>query len=202
MKLLIIDNYDSFTFNLCHYVEQCLESGDAVDVFRNDQISINAAYEYDGIILSPGPGLPREAGIMHVLIQHAPKHLPILGICLGHQAIAAVYGAQLSNLSKPLHGVSMLTKIIDSNNPIFQNSAEFIQTGHYHSWVVASDGLPETFRIDAIGENKEIMAITHQDRPLFGIQFHPESVMTPTGYQMIANWIAFCRSHKTSRPLT
>lgn len=192
MKLLIIDNYDSFTYNLYHYFERGLGDSGTVDVYRNDQISSMAASGYDGIILSPGPGLPDEAGNMKSIIQNATPSLPILGICLGHQAIAEVYGAQLKNLSAPLHGVELTTKVTNHHHPLFNGIPESIQTGHYHSWGVSHDDFPDCLIIDAMDEKGEIMAISHKHMPRHGIQFHPESVMTPFGMKMIENWIAYC----------
>jgi anthranilate synthase component 2 len=169
-----------------------------IDVFRNDQINVAAALQYDGIVFSPGPGLPDEAGHMKSIIQNGPASMPMLGICLGHQAMAEVYGAKLKNLSHPLHGVELKTSITNPKNPIFKNIPDIIQTGHYHSWVVSHDEFPDCLNIDAIDQADEIMAISHRELPRYGVQFHPESVMTPAGKNLIQNWITNCISIKST----
>lgn len=193
MNILILDNYDSFTFNLHHYVEMLLDGNSNVVVSRNDEINLDDAIEFDGIILSPGPGLPSEAGIMPELLKNAPDSLPILGICLGHQAIGVCYGAKLINLPKPLHGIQLETTILNNINPIFNSIPQKIHSGHYHSWVIDNNSIPDCISVDAVDSNGNIMAISHKSLPVHGIQFHPESVMTDDGLNMIENWIQFCR---------
>jgi anthranilate synthase component 2 len=167
-----------------------------VSVVRNDQISLGDAFEFDAIILSPGPGLPSEAGIMPELIKNAPADLPILGICLGHQAIGVCHGAKLKNLPRPLHGIQLETTVLNSNNPIFSSIPSTIHSGHYHSWVIDSNAVPDCISVDAIDSSGNIMAISHTSLPQHGIQFHPESVMTDDGLIMIENWIQYSRKYK------
>ncbi len=195
MRTLILDNYDSFTYNLFHYVEKQCDDSDQIDVVRNDEINVEKAMEYDNIILSPGPGLPSESGIMNALLLDTRSQIPILGICLGHQAIAEADGCKLEMLIKPLHGYEGETEIINKESPLFKGINSNIHTGHYHSWVISKKEISSGINIDAIGENGEIMAISHKTSPRFGIQFHPESIMTGEGDKIISNWIAFCKNH-------
>lgn len=188
LKILILDNYDSFTFNLLHLVEQV--DGVKADVFRNDEISQKNVLHYDKIILSPGPGLPLEAGITMEVIKEYASTKPILGVCLGHQAIAEVFGAELFNLEQVQHGVSTLTTITDRAEPIFKNIPDTFKTGRYHSWMVNQDNLPGCFKITAVDDQKNIMALRHRSFDVCGIQFHPESVLTDHGKTLIGNWIA------------
>lgn len=188
--ILILDNYDSFTWNLYHYVEQLCD--EQIDIRRNDEISITDIAAYKSIILSPGPGLPCEAGIMPELLRKYSSHIPILGICLGHQAIAESYGAKLENLDVVLHGVERETLVLDRNEVLFKDSNERIKSGHYHSWVVSKKNFPEEFNITAVDSDGNIMAIAHKTLPLKGVQFHPESIMTEHGLNIITNWLRFC----------
>ncbi|MFM7054722.1 MAG: anthranilate synthase component II [Bacteroidota bacterium] len=199
MNILILDNYDSFTFNLHHYVALKLDENSRVSVFRNDQIDCESAFAYDGIILSPGPGLPSEAGIMPDLLRNAPESLPILGICLGHQAIGVCHGARLINLPRPLHGIQLKTTILNMDNPILRSLPTTINSGHYHSWVFDSASVPDCISVDAVDSNGNIMAISHTSLPQHGIQFHPESVMTDDGLKMIENWLEFCLNFKPQK---
>ncbi len=190
MKLLIVDNYDSFTFNLFHYFEQMplIE----LVVKRNDEILINEVDGYDGIVLSPGPGLPHEAGIMPQIIAQYHSKKPFLGICLGHQALAEFFGAELFNLSKVYHGIS--TPIfLKKEHKIFEGIRFPIKVGRYHSWAVSQKNLPKTLEILAECEDETIMSFTHKILPIVGIQFHPESIMTEQGFKMLKNWIAMIR---------
>lgn len=176
-----------------------LDEKSKVSVFRNDQIDLESAFDFDGVILSPGPGLPLEAGIMPELIKNAPDSLPILGICLGHQAIGVCHGANLSNLPKPLHGIQLKTRILNYNNPIFSSLTMSLNSGHYHSWVIDPGSIPDCISVDAIDSNGNIMAISHASLPQHGIQFHPESVMTDDGLKMIENWLEYCRKFKIQK---
>ncbi|MCO4294341.1 aminodeoxychorismate/anthranilate synthase component II [Solitalea sp. MAHUQ-68] len=187
MKILILDNYDSFTYNLVHLVEE-IGIGE-VSVFRNDKISLEDVNQYDKIILSPGPGLPEEAGIMPQLIKTYAGKKSILGVCLGHQAIGEAFGAKLFNLSRVLHGIASPVKITDSNELIFKNVPQGVNIGHYHSWAVATEGLPAELEVTAVSEDGTIMAMRHRDFDIRGVQFHPESVLTEHGRTMLENWI-------------
>jgi len=187
MKILLLDNYDSFTFNLLHLIEQF--DGVEVDVFRNDEIELSQIDEYDRIVLSPGPGLPEEAGIMMDLIKEFSSVKPILGVCLGHQAIAQSFGAKLFNLEKVQHGVSTDTIILDSSEKIFKNIPSPFKSGRYHSWVVDRNQLPVCLVITALDKDQNIMALRHSTRNACGVQFHPESILTEHGKTLISNWL-------------
>jgi anthranilate synthase component 2 len=186
-KILVLDNYDSFTYNLVHYIEKLLN--DKVDVYRNDKISIAEVEKYDRIILSPGPGIPDEAGIMKDIIRKYSPNKKILGVCLGHQAIAEVFGAKLYNMNKVFHGIG--TTIIQTNNPdyIYKDVPKVFTGGRYHSWMVAREKLPPELIVTAIDENGEIMSISHNKYDVKGVQFHPESVLTEYGEKILANWL-------------
>jgi len=187
MKILVLDNYDSFTYNLVHYV---LEIADAtVDVFRNDQISLEAVNSYDVIILSPGPGLPADAGIMPALLKKYAGKKPILGVCLGHQAIGEAFGGDLHNLARVYHGLETPVDIMAPNSTLFADIPSPFMAGRYHSWVVQPDELPTVLEVTATAEDGSIMAIQHREYPIYGVQFHPESVMTPYGKKMLGNFL-------------
>ena len=185
-KIAVIDNYDSFTFNLVHYLE-ALDC--SVDVFRNDELDLKELEPYDKILLSPGPGLPKEAGLLLEVIRTYIQKKPILGICLGLQAIGEVYGAKLNNLQKVYHGVSTEITITDKSDLLFQNIPEKINVGRYHSWVIEPSSLPEVLKVTAVDEANQIMALTHRDFKLNAVQFHPESILTPHGMAIIKNWV-------------
>lgn len=185
MKSVIIDNYDSFTYNLRHIVN---ELGVDVDVLRNDAFDIESIAQYDKIILSPGPGIPREAGLMPAVIHRYSGEKPILGVCLGHQAIGETFGAKLINLSEVFHGVQTPVEII-GNDSIFNGLGHEILVGRYHSWVVDANRLPECLEITATSREGLIMALRHKTYDIHGIQFHPESVLTPQGKRIIANFL-------------
>ena len=185
MKSVIIDNYDSFTYNLRHIVN---ELGVDVDVLRNDAFDIESIAQYDKIILSPGPGIPREAGLMPAVIHRYSGEKPILGVCLGHQAIGEAFGAKLINLSEVFHGVQTPVEII-GNDSIFNGLGHEILVGRYHSWGVDANGLPECLEITATSREGLIMALRHKTYDIHGIQFHPESVLTPQGKRIIANFL-------------
>ena len=185
MKLVVIDNYDSFTYNLVHLVK---ELGADVDVKRNDQFQLSELEPYDKIILSPGPGIPSEAGLHLDVITTYAGRKPMLGVCLGHQAIGEVFGAKLENLSQVFHGVATPIKLL-GNDPIFNGLPRRIVVGRYHSWVVSKDGFPDCLEITAESDDGEIMGLRHKDFDIRGIQFHPESVLTPEGKTIMRNWL-------------
>ena len=189
MKILILDNYDSFTFNLYHIVESLLPNGHVLEVHRNDQVSLEAVAHYDKIIISPGPGLPKEAGITCELIRRYAAEKSILGVCLGHQAITEVFGGRLKNLEQVLHGVFIHTKVVKSDALLFRNCPETFETGRYHSWVSEPETFPKELEITAMDASGNIMALQHKTFDLHGVQFHPESVMTPIGRQILRNWV-------------
>lgn len=185
MKIAIIDNYDSFTYNLSHLVK---ELGAEVSVMRNDQFAMNDLQAYDKIILSPGPGIPSEAGLLLDVIRTYAGKKPMLGVCLGHQAIGEVFGAELTNLSEVYHGVQTEGTQL-GNDPIFATLPERIAMGRYHSWVVSRDHFPQCLEITALSDDGMIMALRHKQYNIHGIQFHPESVLTPQGRTIIDNWL-------------
>lgn len=189
MKLLIIDNYDSFTYNLVQYFQQLMPP-ENVEVFRNDQISLDAVGNYDAVVLSPGPGLPKDAGIMPALIKRYAGRLPIFGVCLGEQAIAEAFGATLLNLDKVYHGIETPINIVDDQEPIFKGLDNPFSAGRYHSWVVAKENLPASLTVTAEDESGEIMALRHVSHNICGVQFHPESIMTNQGLKILDNWLA------------
>ncbi len=187
MKILVIDNYDSFTYNLVHYVSQL--TNEKVDVCRNDKISLEEVGQYDKIILSPGPGIPVEAGILlDVIRQYAPNK-SILGVCLGHQAIGEAFGGKLTNLKEVFHGVATPVKLLTNTEPLFKGFPERFDVGRYHSWVVDKNNLPDCFTLTCEDDEGFIMGLTHKTYDVRGVQFHPESVLTPNGLKMIENWL-------------
>ena len=185
MKTVIIDNYDSFTYNLAHLVKAL---GAEVTVLRNDQFSIEALEAYDKIILSPGPGIPSEAGLLLDVIKTYAGRKPMLGVCLGHQAIGEAFGARLENLSEVFHGVATPAHIV-ADDPIFCGLPKTFTVGRYHSWVVATDQFPDCLTVTAVSDEGQIMALRHKEYDIHGIQFHPESVLTPEGIIIIKNFI-------------
>ena len=191
MKILIFDNYDSFTYNLVHVVEKIIHG--KVDVFRNDKISLEKVNEYDKIILSPGPGLPVESGLLLPLIKEYAATKSILGVCLGQQAIAENFGGKLMNLKNVFHGVASKIKINEnrtlSENDVFKSLPNELEAGRYHSWVVDKNDFPAELEITAEDENGYIMALRHKTFDVQGVQFHPESVLTPDGEKIMKNWL-------------
>lgn len=187
MKVLVLDNYDSFTYNLVHIIK---ELGYEVDVIRNDKISIEDVGNYDKILLSPGPGIPEEAGILHEVIRTYGSTKSIMGVCLGHQGIGEVYGSELSNMETVLHGFGMETTIVDKDCKLFKGLPEKFTTGRYHSWVIDENKLSDDLILTAIGEDGMIMGVRHKEYDVVGVQFHPESILTENGKQMMANWLA------------
>lgn len=187
MKILLLDNYDSFTFNLFQLVGEV--GGIVPDVVRNDKITLEEVEKYDKILLSPGPGLPSEAGIMPELVKHFAPKKSILGVCLGHQCIAETFGGQLENLERVCHGLGIETVVEDENEQLFRGLPKTFQSGRYHSWTVSRENLPESLKITASDDDGRIMALSHREFDVRGIQFHPESVLTPEGAKIIQNWL-------------
>ena len=185
MKILMLDNYDSFTYNLVHIFES-LDT--EIDVFRNDKISLEEVDKYDNIVLSPGPGLPEEAGILLPLISEYAESKKILGVCLGHQAIGEVFGCKLVNMNKVDHGKSKNTKVIGDDR-VFRGIPTEFESGRYHSWVLDRDTVELPLQITAVDDDGFVMAVKHKDFDIHGVQFHPESIMTPLGKQMMENWL-------------
>lgn len=192
MKLLVFDNYDSFTYNLVHLVEKIL--GTKVTVFRNDQIDLDAINEFDKIILSPGPGIPSEAGLLLPLIKAYAAKKSILGVCLGHQAIGEAFGGKLINLTTVYHGLATPIQLQTLNsqqraNDVFQGFDNELIVGRYHSWVVSDEAFPDELEVTARDDNGYIMALRHKTYDVQGVQFHPESVLTPEGEKILRNWL-------------
>ena len=186
MKVAMIDNYDSFTYNLVHLVK---ELGGDITVFRNDRFALEDLEPFDRIMLSPGPGIPSEAGLLLDVIKAYAGKKPILGICLGEQAIGEVYGGTLVNLSDVFHGVQTPVHIV-ADDSIFRGLPETVMAGRYHSWVVDAATLPPCLEATALSDEGQVMALRHREYDIRGIQFHPESVLTPDGKIMINNWLA------------
>ena len=195
MKVLVLDNYDSFTFNLVQYIQEILDQ--KVDVFRNDAISLDAVDNYQAIILSPGPGLPADAGIMPELIKRYGPTKAILGVCLGHQAIGEAFGGSLENLTKVYHGIETPIEVTDPAEPMFQGLPTTLQVGRYHSWVVRKEDLPDCFNVTSVAEEGVVMSMTHKQYNVRGVQFHPESIMTEHGHAMLQNFFTHCVSEVT-----
>lgn len=191
MRILVFDNYDSFTYNLVHLVEKITHI--KVDVHRNDQIPLEKVKDYDKIILSPGPGIPEEAGLLLPLIKEYAATKSILGVCLGHQAIGEAFGGTLTNLSTVFHGVATPIKIKSpiskKQNGVLNDLPDTIEVGRYHSWVVNREGFPADLEITAEDETGMIMALQHKTFDVQGVQFHPESVLTPMGEKILRNWL-------------
>lgn len=195
MKVLVFDNYDSFTYNLVHLVEKILHQ--KVEVYRNDQIPLEKVKDYDKIILSPGPGIPQEAGLLLPLIKEYAATKSILGVCLGHQAIGEAFGGRLENLSTVYHGVATPVRIVkretanvkEEVRDLFSGLPEEFEVGRYHSWIVSEEGFPEELEITAKDSHGYIMALQHKRYDVRGVQFHPESVLTPQGEVILRNWL-------------
>ena len=188
MKIILIDNYDSFTYNL-HQALSALGGVD-VDVFRNDRVDMDRIGDYDRIVLSPGPGIPCEAGLMPKIIERYVTSKNILGVCLGHQAIAEYFGAKLYNLKKVQHGKVSCITLTQNRDSIFNNLSDTIEVGRYHSWAVSEQSCPPQIEVTARDNDDVIMAFKVKDLPVRGVQFHPESILTPCGNEMLKNWIA------------
>ena len=184
-RVLVIDNYDSFVHNLVHYLE---DQGAEVDVYRNDRIVLDDALRYELILLSPGPGLPKDAGIMPELLKRLGQEQKLLGVCLGHQALVEAMGGGLKNLERVVHGEAT-TAFQEGHHPLFEEVPEQFEIGHYHSWVLDEASLPDTLEVTVRDQNGEVMGVAHRSLPYSGVQFHPESVLTPTGMQIVRNWL-------------
>ncbi|HWA36190.1 MAG TPA: aminodeoxychorismate/anthranilate synthase component II [Cyclobacteriaceae bacterium] len=187
MKVLVLDNYDSFTYNLVHIIR---ELDHPVDVYRNDKISVDDVARYDKILLSPGPGIPDEAGIMKEVVRTYSPTKSILGVCLGHQGIGEVYGAKLFNLPTVLHGITSTIEVKKSSEKLFRKVPAQFEGTHYHSWALVPSSVPDELEVTAINHEGLVMAIAHKRYDVRGVQFHPESVMTQHGKQIIENWLA------------
>ncbi|MBA4851875.1 aminodeoxychorismate/anthranilate synthase component II [Emticicia sp. BO119] len=186
MKILVLDNYDSFVYNLVYILK---DLGGNVDVFRNDKIALEDVAKYDKILLSPGPGIPEEAGIMIDLIKEYASKKSIFGVCLGHQAIGEAFGAKLHNMGDVLHGVTTSCIITDKGEKLFQGVPEKIEVCRYHSWTVVPETMPEELKITAVDEKGFVMAEAHTRYDVRGVQFHPEAYLTQHGVRMVENWL-------------
>jgi anthranilate synthase component 2 len=205
MKILVFDNYDSFTYNLVHLVEKIMHQ--KVEVYRNDQIPLEKVKEYDKIILSPGPGIPEEAGLLLSLIKEYASSKSILGVCLGHQAIGEAFGGRLVNLETVYHGVATPVRIVRGqtsnvkhadnshftshvSRDLFEGVPDEFEAGRYHSWIISDENFPDELEVTARDENNYIMALQHKSYDVQGVQFHPESVLTPLGEAILRNWLS------------
>lgn len=186
MKILVLDNYDSFTYNLVQMIEQIVEK--KVDVFRNDEISLEDIAKYDKIILSPGPGIPKEAGILLEVIKTYAPTKSIMGVCLGQQAIAEAFGGKIINLNTVFHGIATKSTQIKEHK-IFNNLPDTLDTGRYHSWAVSTEGFPKDLEITSLDENGIIMSLKHKNYDVHAVQYHPESVLTPMGRKILENFL-------------
>ncbi|MHB1146430.1 MAG: anthranilate synthase component II [Lutibacter sp.] len=187
MKIIIIDNYDSFTYNLVHLVESI--TGEYPSVFRNDEITVEAVGKYDLIMLSPGPGIPDEAGILKEVIKTYAATKPIFGVCLGLQAITEVFGGSLENLENVFHGVATTMKVIIPNAIIYKNIPSEFEAARYHSWIASLKDFPEELEITAVDEFGSVMSLQHKKYNISAVQYHPESILTPIGEQIVRNFI-------------
>lgn len=187
-RVLVLDNYDSFTYNLVHYIESSGEY--KVDVFRNDEISLEEVGRYEIIVLSPGPGLPNDAGILKAVIEKYASSKKILGVCLGMQAIGEVYGGKLENLTKVYHGVATQLSVVDSNDALFQGLPNSFNIGRYHSWIISSKAFPKELLVTSKDENYQVMSLRHKEFKLYGVQFHPESILSEYGKELINNFLS------------
>ncbi len=185
-KVLVIDNYDSFTYNLVHLIN---EVGYEAEVWRNDKFDLADVDKYNKILLSPGPGIPEEAGLLLDVIKTYAPTKSIFGVCLGQQAIAEAFGGTLYNLGRPMHGIATPVTVVDGDEPLFWECPQTINVGRYHSWVVSKENFPSCLKITARDHKNEIMALRHETLDVRGVQFHPESVLTEFGKQMMENWL-------------
>ena len=188
MKILVLDNYDSFVYNLVHIIRE-LEYGENLDIIRNDKITLEDVGQYDKILLTPGPGIPEEAGILQDVVKKYGATKSILGVCLGHQGLSEVYGAALTNMDVVLHGFGLKTNIVDKDDYLFKDMPEEFVTGRYHSWVVDKTSVQGDLVVTAMSEDNMVMAVKHKEYDVRGVQFHPESILTEHGKTMIKNWL-------------
>ncbi len=186
-KIVVIDNYDSFTYNLAHALNQI--TGSAVDVYRNDRVKVVELEPYSHIVLSPGPGIPDEAGMLKEIIREFAPRKRMLGVCLGHQAIAEVFGGKLINIPKVFHGVATRIRVLDREDYLYRNIPDSFEGGRYHSWIVSDQDLPAVLKVTARAEDGEIMGMSHAEYDVKGVQFHPESILTKCGTDILTNWI-------------
>lgn len=186
MKILVLDNYDSFTYNLVHIIRAL---GYNLDVYRNDRIAVQDVGAYDKILLSPGPGIPDEAGIMKPVITEYGPSKSILGVCLGHQGIGEVHGASLYNIPRVLHGVTSTVEVKDPQDYLFSSVPKTFQATHYHSWAVVADSIRDDLQVTAVNNDGMVMGLRHKRYDVRGVQFHPESIMTPEGPKIIRSWL-------------
>ncbi len=193
MKILVIDNYDSFTYNLVQYIREI--GAGTVDVYRNDAISLEEVAAYDTIVLSPGPGVPMQSGITPKVIKTYYKSKSILGVCLGHQAIGEVFGGELENLKEVFHGVATHINITQ-DDILFQDLPRPLEVGRYHSWIVKKQGLPECLEVTAEDQDGIIMALSHKQYNVRGVQFHPESILTPDGKKLLSNFFEYSANYE------
>lgn len=187
MKILVIDNYDSFTYNLVHAIKKI--TGLPVDVYRNDEISLEEIDKYDKIVLSPGPGIPEEAGLLLDIIKAYASKKSMLGVCLGHQAIGEAFGGKLLNMNRVLHGIATPVEQTEHKTVLFNGLPPSFEVGRYHSWIVKEELLPGCFEVTSYDKEGLIMSMQHKEYDVQGVQFHPESVLTPLGEKMIENWL-------------
>ncbi|MDI9310261.1 MAG: aminodeoxychorismate/anthranilate synthase component II [Limnohabitans sp.] len=188
MKIIVIDNYDSFTYNLVHYLE---DFNCEVTVYRNDEFELAELEKFDKILLSPGPGIPSEAGLLKQVIEKYASTKSILGVCLGQQAIGEVFGGQLTNLEKVYHGVATKVKLTNPDEVLFRDLPAEFEVGRYHSWVVANENFPAVLEVTSVDSNGQIMSLKHKSYDVRGVQYHPESVLTPLGKKILENWVSW-----------
>lgn len=193
MKIVVIDNYDSFTYNLVHAIKKI--TGLPVDVFRNDEIALSDLEKYDKIVLSPGPGIPEEAGLLLDIIKEFGPKKSMLGVCLGHQAIGEAFGGKLHNMKRVLHGIATPVELTENKSVLFDGLPNHFDVGRYHSWIVQKEELPECFEVTSYDNQGFIMSMKHKEFNVEGVQFHPESVLTPLGERILENWL---KSDKSS----
>ncbi|MFK7004403.1 aminodeoxychorismate/anthranilate synthase component II [Flavobacterium covae] len=187
--IAVIDNYDSFTYNLVHYLE---DLDCEVTVYRNDEFELAELEKFDKILLSPGPGIPSEAGLLKQVIEKYAPTKSILGVCLGQQAIGEVFGGQLTNLEKVYHGVATKVKLTNPDEVLFRDLPAEFEVGRYHSWVVANENFPAVLEVTSVDDNGQIMSLKHKSYDVRGVQYHPESVLTPLGKKILENWVSWC----------